>query len=182
MKKFLALVLCLMMACTLSAAVAESADATESADVTESSDGAESSNLEELFDGAWVQFEDGFELYLPADWVEFETTEEMNAKGIFFIAGTEDMSYSCTLAWQPLEAECTLEELQPTMAAKYPDAEVVEVNGVGLIAYTDAENNLLNCVAMDAAEPGFYLFAFSPADDEEFQNLAGLIAASIRNM
>ena len=176
MKKFLALVLCLMMACTLCAAVAESADVDESSDVAESSD------MEELFDGAWVQFEDGFELYLPADWVEFETTEEMNAKGIFFIAGTEDMSYSCTLAWQPLEAECTLEELQPTMAAKYPDAEVVEVNGVGLIAYTDAENNLLNCVAMDAAEPGFYLFAFSPADDEDFQNLAGLIAASIRNM
>ena len=164
MKKLLALVLCLMMACTLSAAVAESAA------------------MEELFDGAWVQFEDGFELYLPADWVEFETTEEMNAKGIFFIAGTEDMSYSCTLAWQPLEAECALADLQPAMAAQYPDADIVEVNGVGLIAYTDTENNLLNCVAMDATEPGFYLFAFSPADDEEFQNLAGLIAASIRNM
>ena len=163
MKKFLALILCLMMAC-VSIAVAE-----ETA-------------IEDLYDGSWVQFEDGFEIYLPNDWYSFECTEEMNAQGIFYVAGTEDMSYSCTLAWQPLEAECTLEELQPTMAAKYPDAEVVEVNGVGLIAYTDAENNLLNCVAMDAAEPGFYLFAFSPADDEEFQNLAGLIAASIRNM
>ncbi|MGN0997421.1 MAG: hypothetical protein ACI4PG_10985, partial [Candidatus Ventricola sp.] len=65
MKKLLALVLCLMMACMLSAAVAESAA------------------MEDLFDGAWVQFEDGFELYLPADWAVFETTEEMNAQGIF---------------------------------------------------------------------------------------------------
>ena len=182
MKKFLALVLCLMMACTLSAAVAESADATESADVTESSDGAESSNIEELFDGAWVQFEDGFELYLPADWVEFETTEEMNAKGIFFIAGTEDMSYSCTLAWKALESEISIEDLQAQMVQVYPDAQVVEVNGVGLITYVDSANNLLNCVAMDAAEPGFYLFAFSPADDADFQMLATAIASSIRNI
>ena len=53
MKKLLALVLCLMMACTLSAAVAEDAA------------------REDLFEGAWVQFEDGFEFYLPAGWYAF---------------------------------------------------------------------------------------------------------------
>ena len=162
MKKFLALILCLMMAC-VSIAVAE-----ETA-------------IEDLYDGSWVQFEDGFEIYLPNDWCSFECTEEMNAQGIFYVAGTEDMSYSCTLAWKALDAEISIEDLQAQMVQTYPDAEVVEVNGVGLITYVDSENNLLNCVAMDAAEPGFYLFAFSPADDADFQMVAAAIASSIRN-
>ncbi len=162
MKKFLALILCLMMAC-VSIAVAEEVA------------------IEDLYDGSWVQFEDGFEIYLPNDWYSFECTEEMNAQGIFYVAGTEDMSYSCTLAWKALDAEISIEDLQAQMVQTYPDAEVVEVNGVGLITYVDSANNLLNCVAMDAAEPGFYLFAFSPADDADFQTVAGAIASSIRN-
>ena len=163
MKKFLALILCLMMAC-VSIAVAEEVA------------------IEDLYDGSWVQFEDGFEIYLPNDWYSFECTEEMNAQGIFYVAGTEDMSYSCTLAWKALDAELSIEDLQAQMVEVYPDAQVVEVNGVGLITYVDSANNLLNCVAMDAAEPGFYLFAFSPADDADFQMLATAIASSIRNI
>lgn len=163
MKKFLALILCLMMAC-VSIAVAEEVA------------------IEDLYDGSWVQFEDGFEIYLPNDWYSFECTEEMNAQGIFYVAGTEDMSYSCTLAWKALDAEISIEDLQAQMVQTYPDAEVVEVNGVGLITYVDSANNLLNCVAMDAAEPGFYLFCFSPADDADFQMLATAIASSIRNI
>ena len=163
MKKFLALILCLMMAC-VSIAVAEEVA------------------IEDLYDGSWVQFEDGFEIYLPNDWYSFECTEEMNAQGIFYVAGTEDMSYSCTLAWKALESEISIEDLQAQMVEVYPDAQVVEVNGVGLITYVDSANNLLNCVAMDAAEPGFYLFAFSPADDADFQMLATAIASSIRNI
>lgn len=163
MKKFLALILCLMMAC-VSIAVAEEVA------------------IEDLYDGSWVQFEDGFEIYLPNDWYSFECTEEMNAQGIFYVAGTEDMSYSCTLAWKALDAEISIEDLQAQMVQVYPDAQVVEVNGVGLITYVDSANNLLNCVAMDAAEPGFYLFAFSPADDADFQMVASAIASSIRNI
>ena len=163
MKKFLALILCLMMAC-VSIAVAEEVA------------------IEDLYDGSWVQFEDGFEIYLPNDGYSVECTEEMTAPGRFYVAGTEDMSYSCTLAWKALDAEISIEDLQAQMVQTYPDAEVVEVNGVGLITYVDSANNLLNCVAMDAAEPGFYLFCFSPADDADFQMLATAIASSIRNI
>ena len=162
MKKLLAVTLCLLLAVLVTAVATAEA-------------------VEGLFDGTWVQFEDGFEIYLPSDWYEFECTEEMNAQGIFYVAGTEDMSYSCTLAWKALDAEISIEDLQAQMVQTYPDAEVVEVNGVGLITYVDSANNLLNCVAMDAAEPGFYLFCFSPADDADFQMVASAIASSIRN-
>jgi len=167
MKKFLAMILCLMMVFSLTSAVAQE---------------AEVEPMEMLFDGVWVQFTDGFELYLPSNWVEYELTLEDNANGIFYAAGSEDGTYSALIGWQPLEAEMTIEEVQAAMVVDYADASVVEVNGVGLVAYIDTENNLLNCIALDATEPGYYLFAFSPADDENFQNMASLIASSIRNI
>ena len=167
MKKILALVLALMMALSLSSVLAEATPV---------------ETVEQLYEGVWVQFEDGFEFYVPADWVQYETTVEMNAQGIFYMCGTADASYMCSLAWKPLEAETTIEEAYAAMQANYPGANLVDVNGIGIIAYIDAENGLLNCIAMDAAEPGMYMFAFSPADDEEFQLLASCIASSIRNI
>ena len=163
MKKLLAVTLCLLLAVLVTAVAAAEA-------------------VEGLFDGTWVQFEDGFEIYLPSDWYEFECTEEMNAQGIFYMAGTEDMSYSCTMAWQALEEDCTVEAFHAELVTAYPGAELVEVNGIAVIVYADLENNLLNCITLDASEPGFYMFAFSPADDEDFQNLAAAITASIRNL
>ena len=164
MKKVLALILCLLMALSLGCASAE--NVTTAAEV--------------VYEGVWVRFEDGFELYLPADWYEYECTEEMNAQGIFYMAGTEDMSYSCTLAWNPLEADCTIEELHAEMVKVYPDAQIMDVSGVGLVFYEDTENGLLNYIALDATEPGFYLFAFSPADDAVFKVESAIIASTIR--
>lgn len=164
MKKLLALLLCLIMGLSMSAAVAE-----------------EVSTIEMVFDGVWVQFEDGFEFYLPAEWVEYELTEEQNAQGIFYAAGSADGTDLATVSWQPLEKETTIEEAQTILAGVYADAKLVQVNDVGLVAYSDTVNNILNCVAMDATEPGMYIFSFYPGDDEAFQNLAALIASSIRN-
>ena len=48
MKKLLAVTLCLLLAVLVTAVAAAEA-------------------VEGLFDGTWVQFEDGFEIYLPSD-------------------------------------------------------------------------------------------------------------------
>jgi len=164
MKKVLALILCLMMALSLGIASAETAQ----------------HPAEVLYEGAWVQFEDGFEIYLPSEWYQYECTEEMKAKGVFYMAGTEDLAYSCTLAWMPLVADCTIEELHTEMVKTHPEAKVMEVSGVGLIFYVDTVNGLLNYVALDATQPGAYLFAFSPVDDEVFLVQSAIIASTIR--
>ena len=164
MKKVLAFALCLMMLLSLGLACAESA----------------AHPAESMYEGVWVKFEDGFEIYLPADWYEFECTEEMNAQGIFYMAGTEDLAYSCTLAWSALDADYTVEELHAEMATEYPEAQIMSVSDVGLVYYADAENNLMNYLALDATEPGVYMFAFSPADDAMFNTQAAYIASSIR--
>lgn len=167
MKKFLALILCLMMAFTMSAAVAEAAPVVLA---------------EELFEGAWVQFEEGFELYLPTEWVEYEVPAELSEQGIGYVVGSEDGAYLCTIAWQPLEAEATIEEVQALFASIYPTATLTEVNGISMVYYLDDVNNALNFVALDGAEPGVYVFVFTPGDDEDYQVVAALIASTIRNI
>jgi len=62
----------------------------------------------------------------------------------------------------------------------HPEAQVMDVSGVGLVFYLDDENGLLNYIALDATEPGMYMFAFSPADDPVFRAQAGLIVATLR--
>lgn len=165
MKKLLALFLCLLLGFSMTNAVA-----------------AETTGIELLYEGTWVQFEDGFEFYLPSEWVSYEVDEEMLLSGIAYAAGPEDGSMLVTVGWLALEKDMTVYEAQAVLAVNYPDAAVVDVNGVGLIGYMDAANNTMNCVALDGTEAGAYIFSFTPADNEDVQNLGALIASSIRNI
>lgn len=163
MKKLLALVMALMMLLCSSAV-------------------AEEIVYEEIFDGSWVQFEEGFELYLPNDWLVLEASEEELAAGIAFSVCSPDGAYYMALAWNGLEAELTIDELQAALVeAGYP-VEPVEVNGLALLVMGDAENDTLSFIGMDAAEPGYYTFVFTPMSDENLRLMASVIASSLRNL
>lgn len=169
MKKLLALALCLMMAFCMVSAVAE--------------EETEILAAEMLFDGVWVQFEDGFEFYLPSNWYQVEEIpQEWIEMGVFYAACTEDMAYNVTLEWHPIEEGTSMGMLYDAVSETSPDAGIALVNGVELLAYTNFENNQMTYIAMDGAEPGIYCFVFTPADDPDFQNLAALIASTIRNI
>ena len=163
MKKLLALVMALMML-LCSAAVAEEIV------------------YEEFFDGTWVQFEEGFELYLPSDWLVLESTEEELEAGIAFSVCSPDEAYYMALMWQGLEAELTIEELQAALVEAGFAVEPLEVNNIALLVMGDAENDTLSFIGMDAAESGYYIFLFTPMSDENLQTLAAVIASSLRNI
>lgn len=163
MKKLLALVLALLMLLSTTAM-------------------AEEIDYSQFFDGTWVQFEEGFELYLPSDWLVLESTEEELASGIAFSVCSPDEAYYMALAWSGLEAELTIDELQAALVeAGYP-VEPVEVNNIALLVMGDAENDTLSFIGMDAAEPGYYTFIFAPMSDENLQVMASVIASSLRNL
>lgn len=162
-KKLLALVMALMMLLCSSAV-------------------AEEIVYEEIFDGTWVQFEEGFELYLPSDWLMLEPSEEERAEGIAFSVCSPDEAYYMALAWSGLEAEMSIDELQAALTEAGYLVEQVEVNGLDLLMMGDAENDTLSFIGMDAAEPGYYTFLFTPLSDENLQLWAAAIASSLRNI
>ena len=141
MKKFLGLVAAMMMMTFAFGAMAEAP-----------------------FEGAWVQFDAGFEIYLPNDWLELEIAEEDMEAGIYYAVCSPDGAHVVQLTWNALDAEYTLEALQAELATAYPDAE----------------NDMNVLVALDGEEPGLYGFWFYPASDETFAETGIAIMQSIR--
>jgi len=129
-----------------------------------------------------VTFEDGFQISLPGDWLVYEPDEEMLALGIAYVAASPDGAYSVQISWSPMDPVVTIEELHTLLVNFYPDATIIEINGINFLGFTDAENDVCGFVAMDAADEGYYTFWFTPASDEAFVDLATSIVLSISNV
>ena len=161
MKKILALVLSLMMILICIPAMTE--------------------GTEVLFEGTWVQFEGGFEIYRPADWVEYEVTEEEREQGILYIAGSEDETRLMQLGWFALPQAVTIDAMQASLAQSFVIVEKMNVNGIDLLCAGDADYDSLMFIALSEGEPGYYMFVFTPMSDTVLQGYAAVIAGSLRN-
>ena len=63
---------------------------TEDSDVSDSSAGYSSITFSQdkaNYEGTWVPFEDGFQLYLPSAWNTYELTEDQVNQGVLYLAG-----------------------------------------------------------------------------------------------
>ena len=134
------------------------------------------------FEGVWVQFEDGFEALLPADWYEIEATEDMLASGIFYAACSPDGANTVQISWSELEAALTAQEIRSALDTEYPGATVIEFNGIEFVTFSDTVNDIFGMAALDGVDLGMYTFWFTPNSDEAFVETAVAIATSIRNI
>lgn len=170
MKKMLAMLLAVLTLCFGAAAMAES--------VPEVDEAAEQAALADLTaDGQLIEG-DGFQFYIPADWEIGELTDEEIAEGYAFAASSADESQVLVLTYTALDAAITAEELQPGLVEVYPTATVMDLNGTSVVAFHDADEDVLGIVVMDTVDAGYYIFMFTPASDADFLPVADAIAAS----
>lgn len=165
MKKLISLFLCMLMLV--------------SGVVFAEEDVAGPATVEEAFEGVWVELEEGFQLYLPAEWLELEVTDEQAESGVIYSAASEDGALTFQLSWSALETETTIDDLRSELAVDYADAEIVATENATLVRYTDTENDMNVYVMLDEADAGIYRLSFCPASDEELSKTAEWIAASI---
>ena len=135
-----------------------------------------------LFEGKWVQFEGGFELYIPSDWMAFEVTEAEQAQGIIYTAGSEDETRLMQLGWFALPNAVTIDQMQTALMQSFVIVEKVNVNGIDLLCAGDADFDSLMFVALSEGEPGYYMFVFTPMSDTVLQGYAAVIAGSLRTI
>ena len=121
---------------------------------------------------------DGFQFYIPADWEAAELTDEETEAGYVFAAASADEANQLIITYQALDAAKTAEEVQPGLAEVYPTATVMDLNGTSVVAFHDADEDVLGIVVMDTVDPGYYIFMFTPASDADFLPVADAIAAS----
>lgn len=160
MKKMLSLVLALMMVLLAGFACAE-----------------EAVNFEDFYPGEWVEFEGGFQLYLPTEWPELEITADLTEAGIGY--GRSDGEWAFLLGYSELDADLSVEELQAILQDAYSYAEIIELQDCAVVCYLDEANDSLCFAALDGTEPGMYIFCFTPASNEDLQALATVIMASL---
>ena len=169
-KKMLSMLLAVLTLCFGAAAMAES--------VPEVDDAAEQAALTDLTANGQLIEGDGFQFYIPADWEAAELTDEETEAGYVFAAASADEANQLIITYQALDAAKTAEEVQPGLAEVYPTATVMDLNGTSVVAFHDAEEDVLGIVVMDTVDAGYYIFMFTPASDEAFLPVADAIAAS----
>ena len=167
MKKMLAMLLAVLTLCFGAAAMAES--------VPEVDDAAEQAALTDLTANGQLIEGDGFQFYIPADWEAAELTDEETEAGYVFAAASAD---ELIITYVALDAAMTAEEAQPGLVEVYPTATVMDLNGTSVVAFHDADEDVLGIVVMDTVDPGYYIFMFTPASDADFLPVADAIAAS----
>lgn len=164
MKKLLSAVLAALLIFGCVAALAESAAPADAA-----------------FEGSWVQFEDGFEIYLPSDWLVMDPTDAMNEAGIFYSVTSPDSTRNMSVAWADATGIATAADLKTQLATVYPTADILTINSVDFVTYEDTANDSTGIVALDA-NGGIFIFNFTPASDEAYAPIAVTIASSIRTI
>ena len=170
MKKMLAMLLAVLTLCFGAAAMAES--------VPEADAAAEQAALTDLTaEGQLIEAE-SFQFYIPADWETVELNDEEIAEGYVFAAASADGANSLVITYAAMDAAMTAEEAQPGLAEVYPTATVMDLNGTSVVAFHDADEDVLGIVVMDTVDPGYYIFMFTPASDADFLPVADAIAAS----
>ena len=149
MKKMLAMLLAVLTLCFGAAAMAES--------VPEVDDAAEQAALTDLTANGQLIEGDGFQFYIPADWEAAELTDEETEAGYVFAAASADEANQLIITYEALDAAKTAEEVQPGLAEVYPTATVMDLNGTSVVAFHDADEDVLGIVVMDTVDPGYYI-------------------------
>ena len=163
MKKLVSFVLIAMLALSCTAALAESDAPADAA-----------------FEGSWVQFEDGFEIYLPNEWMVLDLTDEMIQSGVFYAVASPDGARNMQVAWSEDAGAADANAVKTQLEATYTEVQVLNINGIDFVTYVDAQNDSTGIVAL-GANGDMFVFNFYPASDEAYAPIAVTIATSIRN-
>jgi hypothetical protein len=167
MKKLLSFILIAMLVFSCTAALAETAATADAP-------------ADAAFEGSWVQFEDGFEIYLPNEWLVVDPTDEMLKSGVFYAVTSPDGARNMQVAWSEEAGATDANAVKTQLEATYTEVQVLNLNGIDFVTYVDEANDSTGIVAL-GTKGDMFVFNFYPASDEAYAPIAVTIATSIRN-
>lgn len=135
-KKVMAMLCTAAMVTGVSAPVWAEADAAEDTEtVTEATDITELTldMLEEAaYEGTWLSFEPGFDLYVPSEWNVLEVTDEDAEDGLLFQAQDPESEDGVNMVVTATDVgtEYDLYSMAEELETEYDDVEKVSINGI----------------------------------------------------
>ena len=125
----------------------------------------------DLYDGTWVPFEAGFDLYLPTDWNILEVSEENAANGMIFMVSPQETEEEAEAALTVQMNDATGAELADIAAgyeaAGFTGIGYVNTNGIDCIVYDDEPDGLQG-ISFLGESGTLYTIIMAPAENEEY--------------
>ena len=100
---------------------------------------------EAAYEGTWLSFEAGFDLYVPSDWDVLEISEEDQEAGLNFQAkAPDDSGVNMVVTTTDVGKEYDIDKLVDEFTdAKYTEIEKVMINGIYAVSFeTDSTYSL----------------------------------------
>lgn len=134
---------------------------------------------EAAYESVRINFEGGFSLSVPSDWVSYEADDEARAQGIGYVLGSVDGSRLMYVQQWQTERE-TLKELEEALRSQ-EDVQILTGDLGGDKAFLMYAMNDRDCTGCLTLHAGTVLnLMFTPQSDAEFMAMAAAIMDSCR--
>ena len=124
-----------------------------------------------LYEGTWVPFEAGFDLYLPTDWNILEVSEENAENGIIFMVSPQETAEEAEAMLSVQTNDAAGAELTDVAAGYkeygFTDVGFANVNGISCVLYDDEADGLQG-VSFLGESGTLYTILMAPAENEEY--------------
>ena len=127
---------------TAGGSAGSTASGTETSNASGSSAGFDSItfSMETInYEGTWVPFQDGFQLYLPSAWNTYELTEDQVNQGVLYLAGDTSGSETApalSVVWANSDGAETINDLATAIRqGGYQVDGLVSINGIPCVSY-----------------------------------------------
>ena len=173
-KKVMAMLCAAAMVTGFSAPVWAEADAAEDTEAAADTEAA-TDDITELtmdmldeaaYEGTWLSFEPGFDLYVPSNWNVLEISDDDAADGLIFQAQDPDSEEGVNMVVTSTDVgtDYDLYSMADELATEYKDVEKVCINGLyGVTFETDTTYGL---AFLEDAEGVMYNVQIGPKSDD----------------
>ncbi len=190
MKKLIAVLLTIVMVCSLSVSAwaapqKVSAKTSTEADVTEFNwEEVEDAAPDVDPDAAFFQVGDwNLKMWIPSVFTEQELTDEDIADGILSFMATEDGEAGVMITISDNEGGDGLDAWRDALVdLGCEDAEIIVINGIEALAYSDEDSDTMNVIFLLLDSEEVLQFTFWPWSDEDFQAVVYIMISSLQAM
>ena len=166
-KKVMAMLCAAAMVTGFSAPVWAEADAAEDTEAADDITELTMDMLDEAaYEGTWLSFEPGFDLYVPSNWNVLEISDDDAADGLIFQAQDSDSEEGVNMVVTSTDVgtDYDLYSMADELATEYKDVEKVCINGLyGVTFETDTTYGL---AFLEDAEGVMYNVQIGPKSDD----------------
>lgn len=132
----------------------------------------------ELYEGEWISFDYGFDLYLPTEWTEASDEETEN---IVYKLDSPDKKISLAITCNTSEdmgAKAELDAVKKNLETQgFTGLADVEINNIPVVGFDDEENKVSG-IAFVGESGNMYTILIGPLEDEDSQTVAANILKS----